>query len=145
MIALEKTCLAVVALALSCTFVACGEDDFDDEPRPPVGVELTGVIQDRGVSISPNGSNARLGAGPILITISNQTDASRTITLEGASLETTVGPIQPKDTATIQKSLDPGRYEVRAGTLRATTTEIPAARLTIGAKRRSSSNRVLLP
>src|SRR5680860_335196 len=32
----------------------CGEEDFGSEPRPAVAKELTGVIQDRGVTVSPS-------------------------------------------------------------------------------------------
>ena len=49
---------------------------------PPVPVELTGVIQEDKVTVSP----AKIGAGPVVITISNQTDGRHTITLEGESI-----------------------------------------------------------
>ena len=39
----------------------CGEDDFENEPRPPVPMELTGVIQDDKVTVSPS---KNIGAGP---------------------------------------------------------------------------------
>jgi len=142
---IRRVRLALSVAGLASATAGCGGEDFDNEPRPPVGIELTGVIQNRGVTVSPNGFRNRVGAGPVLITISNQTDDSHTVTLEGESVEETVGPVQPRDTATIQKSLDPGDYEVRAGSPRAAAREIPAAQLTIGRKRRSSNKQVLLP
>ena len=42
-------------------------------------IELTGVIQHDKVTVSPN----KVGAGPVLITISNQTTDAHTVTLEG--------------------------------------------------------------
>jgi hypothetical protein len=120
----------------------CGGDDFANEPRPADAIDLTGVIQTRGVTISPSKG---VGAGPILITISNQTDDAHTVTLEGESVQERVGPIQPQDTATIQKTLAPGSYEIRAGSERAVKREIPPASLKIGTERSSSSNQVLLP
>lgn len=129
--------VAVCALLLS----ACGEEEFKNEPRPAAAVNLTGVIQSDGVTISPNGR----GAGPFLITVSNQTDDPHTVTLEGDSVEETVGPIQPQDTATIQRTLEPGTYEVRAGSERAVAREIPPFELKVGSKRKSSSNELLLP
>lgn len=119
----------------------CGEDDFENAKRPPVPIELTGVIQERGVTVSPS----KEGAGPFVITISNQTDDAHTVTLEGTSVEERVGPIQPQDTATIQKTLAQGRYEVRAGSEEAVEREIPPAELVIGPDRDPSNDRLLLP
>lgn len=129
-------------LACSALFLsACGEDDFKNNPRPAQAINLGGVIQPKGVTISPNGR----GAGPFLITISNQTDDAHTITLEGSDIEETVGPIQPQDTATIQRTLKAGTYEVRAGSERAVSKKIPPFSLTVGKARKSSANEVLLP
>jgi hypothetical protein len=122
----------------------CGGSDFENDPRPPVAIELTGVIQARGVSVSP----AKVGAGPILITISNQTGEAHTVTLESSgdsSVDEQVGPIAPQDTATIQKTVAPGPYQVRAGSAAAVKKPIPPAELTVGPKRVSSSDKVLLP
>ena len=91
--------------------VGCGDDDFKNEPRPPVPIELTGVIQEEKVTVSPD----RVGAGPILITVSNQTQDVHTLTLEGEGVRERIPPINPLDTATIQKTLKPGSYEVKAG------------------------------
>ena len=104
-------------------------------------VELTGVIQEDKVTVSPD----KEGAGPILITVSNQTKEAHTLTLEGESVRERVGPINPLDTATIQKTLRPGAYEVRAGSSVAVAREIRPATLTIGKKRKDSNDELLLP
>jgi hypothetical protein len=129
--------LAVVAALIA----GCGEDDFKNEARAPVRLALTGVIQDDKVTVSP----AKIGAGPVEITISNQTDSVRTVTLEGESISERQGPVQPGDTATIQKTLEPGSYEVRAGSKKAVRREIQPAVLTIGKERANSNNDLLLP
>jgi hypothetical protein len=132
----------VVTAGIATALIAgCGDEDFANEPRPPVPVELTGVVQDEAVTVSP----ARIGAGPVRITISNQTRRRQSITLEGETLETQVGPVDPLDTATIRSSLDPGLYEVRAGSAVAVPKEIRPALLRIGPERRSSSGDLLLP
>jgi hypothetical protein len=128
-------------LAAGVVVAGCGDEDFANDPRPPVPVELTGVIQDDAVTVSPS----RLGAGPILITISNQTTNRATITLEGASIRERVGPVAPLDTATIQRTLAPGLYEVQAGSDVALAREIRPAELEIGRERDSSSSDLLLP
>ena len=138
---MRASAITATVLAAGLVVAGCGEEDFANEPRPPVPVELTGVIQPDAITVSP----ARIGAGPVLITISNQTRHDTTVTLEGSRIKTRVGPVPPLDTATIQKTLDPGLYEVRAGSEVALAREIRPARLEIGRERRSSGNHLLLP
>ncbi len=133
---------ACIALAIAAAVIAgCGDDDFKNEARAPVRLALTGVIKADKVPVSP----AKVGAGPVQITISTQTDSERTITLEGESITEQQGPVQPGDTATIQKTLEPGSYEVRAGSEKAVRKEIQPAVLEIGKKRKNSNNELLLP
>ena len=119
----------------------CGGEDFKNEARAPIRLELSGVIQDDEVTVSPS----KIGAGPVAITISNQTDVPHSITLEGSSTIDRAGPIEPNDTATIQKTLEPGSYEVKAGSEKAVKKEIRPAVLQIGKSRKNSNNDVLLP
>ena len=133
---------ACTALAvLAALFAGCGEDDFKNEARAPVRLALTGVIQDDKVTVSP----AKIGAGPVEITISNQTKVVHTITLEGDSVIERAGTVAPGDTATLQKTLEPGSYEVKAGSSKAVTQEIRPAVLRIGKERKNSNNDLLLP
>ena len=133
---------ALLTTGLTVVLVAgCGSSDFKNKPRPPVPIELTGVIQEKKVTVSPN----KVGAGPILITVSNQTKDAHTLTLEGESVRERVGPINPLDTATIQKTLRPGNYEVRAGSSVAVAHEIKPATLVIGKPRKDSNNQLLTP
>jgi hypothetical protein len=138
---MRATPAIVALLAAGGALAGCGEDDFAGAPRPPLPVELTGVIQDDEITVSPS----KVGAGPIVITISNQTKAARTITLEGGSIRERVGPVSPLDTATIRRTLVPGSYEVRTGAREAVRREIRPALLRIGPKRKDSSDEVLLP
>jgi hypothetical protein len=133
--------LATCAIAALLVASGCGGEDFENNPRPPVPVGLTGVIQDDKVTVSP----AKVGAGQVNITISNQTDGPKTIILEGESITEQVGPVGPLDTAQITRTLAPGSYEVRAGSERAVRREIEPATLDIGKERRNSSSDLLLP
>ncbi|MET0513035.1 MAG: hypothetical protein ABW135_15285 [Thermoleophilaceae bacterium] len=121
--------------------VGCGDDDFENNPRPPLPVSLTGVIHEDKVTVSPS----KLGAGQVTITISNQTAGPKTITLEGESITQQVGPVEPLDTGKITRTLDPGSYEVRAGSEKAVRKEITPATLDIGKERESSSGDLMLP
>ena len=133
---------ACAGLAIAAAVVAgCGEDDFKNEARAPVREALTGVIQDDKVTVSPS----KLGAGPVEITISNQTKADHTVTLEGESIVERQGPVAPGDTLTIQKTLTQGSYEVKAGSEKAVPREIRPAVLRIGKERKNSNNDLLLP
>jgi hypothetical protein len=136
---------ALLAAGVTIVLVAgCGSQDFKNKPRPPVPLELTGVIQENKVTVSPN-RPPDVGAGPILITVSNQTKDAHTLTLEGESVRERVGPINPLDTATIQKTLRPGTYEVRAGSSVAVAHEIKPATLVVGKERKDSNNQLLTP
>ena len=133
---------ACAGLAIAAAIVAgCGEDDFKNEARAPIREALTGVIQNDKVTVSPS----KLGAGPVEITISNQTKADHTVTLEGESIVERQGPVAPGDTVTIQKTLEPGSYEVKAGSEKAVPKEIRPAVLSIGKERENSNNDLLLP
>lgn len=118
-----------------------GDDDFENNPRPPVPEQLTGVITESEISVQPR----EIGAGPIVLIVSNQTERAHTVTLEGPSGREEVGPINPLDTGRIQHNLNQGSYEIKAGSDEAVEEEIEAAKLTVGPPRPSSSNDVLLP
>jgi hypothetical protein len=127
---------------------ACGEDDFANEPRPAAPLDLSGVITEQRVTVSPSDP----GAGPILLTISNQTEMSHRVTLEGegddgTEISETTGPINPLDTATIQQSLPEGEYSVTANSDGASGTVggIRPDRLVVGPGRGSASDELQLP
>jgi hypothetical protein len=143
--AIRMTRRCVIALlagaGIAVLAAGCGDDDFENNPRPAVPRELTAVIQEDKVTVSPR----KEGAGPILITISNQTDDPHTVVLEGEEVREQTEEINPLDTATIQKTLKQGTYEVRAGSESAQRREIAPAVLEIGKPRKSSSDELLLP
>ncbi len=130
----------LIAVVLATGGNGCGED-FENEPRSPVPVELTAVIQPRGVTVSPD----EVGAGPISITVSNQTDLAHTVTLAGSTVEEKVGPVNPQDTATIQKTVTQGRYELRANPDGPGAGRIRPGELRVGRPRADSNDRILLP
>jgi hypothetical protein len=142
----RRSVALLAAAVLGVVAAGCGGGDFQDNPRPPVRLDLTGVIQDTKLTLSPSA----VGAGPILITISNQTKDAHTVTLEGEPTNGNrvlerIGPINPLDTATLQKTLAPGSYQVRAGSAAAVPREIAPATLKIGPERRDSNGDLLQP
>jgi len=136
----------VVAGGLIAAFLvsSCGEDDFANEPRPPVPLTLTGVITEQRVTVSPDD----FGAGPIVLTISNQTGSSHRVAVkgqaeDGTDIDETSGPINPLDTATLQQELPEGEYTVTANSDGA--SGIRPDRLLVGPERDSASDELELP
>jgi hypothetical protein len=93
-VALLSAACASAALASGCG----GDDDFENEPRPAVPLQLTGVITEERVTVSPR----TLAPGPVVLIVSNQTDEAHTIRLEGPQVEERIGPVNPGDTGTLQ-------------------------------------------
>jgi hypothetical protein len=131
-------------IAVASTLGGCGQSDYTREPpRPPSPIQITGVITERQVSVSPD----HIGAGPIVLIVSNQDSASHTVILEGERKREQVGPINPQDTATIQANVEQGRYTVRAGSERAVTRTqtISPAELVVGRERPTGEDELLRP
>jgi hypothetical protein len=120
----------------------CGDDDFENQARAPVRLELSAVVQPDRVTVSPS---RNLGAGPFEIILSNQTDDPHTITLEGETIMERAGSVEPGDTLTIRRTLAPGSYELRAGSEQAVRKEIEPAVIDVGAERKNSNSDLLLP
>ena len=130
------------AFALSGVIAAtavggCGEDDFENQPRPAIPVELTAAIDKNDVSIAPSDP----GAGIVVVTISNQTDESTQLVLSGPT-EASSGEIPPGGTGQIKTALKEGDYEASTGD---SLSEIKPADLTVGPPRESSQNDLLQP
>jgi hypothetical protein len=145
-------------------FSGCGGSGgkFKNEPRPPVPIQLTGVITKQEVTVSPNTVPPPPAKGqeeassdlstPIILVISNQDDKPHTITLtgktrDGKPIEANTPPINPLDTAQIQQTLPPGTYQLKAGSEKAVDPgeQIAEATLTVNPNRQTSSDDVLLP
>ncbi|MFL5843222.1 MAG: hypothetical protein ACJ762_00920 [Solirubrobacteraceae bacterium] len=129
-------CAAVVALG------GCGNDaSYKNDPRPAKTIVIAAAILPDKVSVSP----AQFGAGPISLTVANETDASQRISIvrkvngqQQANEQT--GPINPHDTATLKADVDEGEYEIRVE-----GESIAAAKISVGAARPSAQNDLLQP
>jgi hypothetical protein len=126
-----------VLCLLAIVVASCGESDDRNANRPPVPINISVQLGARKVTASP----AKFGAGPITLLVANQSGASQTVTIDGPRLRQSVGPINPEDTATLKVEVQPGDYTVAT----ATTSGLRPARLTVGPKRPSGQNTLLLP
>jgi hypothetical protein len=134
----SRVVLASMGLAFVVGISGCGEDDFENDPRPPSPVELTAAIDKKAVSIAPSDPNA----GLVVITISNQTDEVTQLVLDGpGDDDPTSGDIEPLGTGTIKAALTEGEYQAFAGN----SETIEPAPITVGPPGESSQNDLLLP
>jgi hypothetical protein len=131
------------ALGLSfCVLVlgalACGDTtSTDNANRPPAPINISVQIGAQRVTVSP----AKFGAGPITLLIANQSGASQTLTIDGPRVRQSIGPINPEDTATLKVTVQPGEYALSVEE----ASGLRPARLTVGPKRPSAENQLLLP
>jgi hypothetical protein len=136
----------VACAALAAAASGCGEEDFANEPRPATTLVTSGVITEDEVEVSPN----KIGSGPVVLTISNQTPDSHRVMVvgeaeDGTEISEEAGPINPQDTVELQLTLPKGRYEVRAASDEPFTDDIDPGRLIVDDDRPSSSDELLLP
>ena len=119
----------------------CNDKSYKNDPRPPQTLVITAAILPDKVSISPSS----FGAGPVSLTIANETDASQRILIvrqvngQAQDNEKT-GPINPHDTATLKADLDTGEYEIRVE-----GEGIAPAQVSVGEPRESGQNDLLQP
>jgi hypothetical protein len=126
-----------IGIALVAGFSGCGEDDFENDPRPPSPVELTAAIDSKSVSIAPTDPSA----GIVVVTISNQTEETTRLVLDGPGDEDPAsGNIPPRGTGSIKAALEEGEYQAIAD-----DETIKGAPITVGPPGESSQNDLLLP
>jgi hypothetical protein len=137
----------VGAISIAMLVVGCGSsDDYANDPRPPKPVNVSVMLTDRRVLISPQ----RLGAGPAIFTVINQSGRSRDLRLAPPRGSTSAclhadassGPINPMGSARLTVNLVEGDCVVSAGAPRRGPRP---ALLTVGRERESAQAQLLLP
>ena len=126
------------ALVAAFALGACGEDDFENQPRPPAPIELTARIADDVINVSPS-SPEEVGAGLATITISNQSQDPATLVLEGPTDDQS-DEIVAGGTGSMKVALEEGDYTVSTQDSDARETK-----LEVGPERETSQNDLLLP
>jgi hypothetical protein len=131
--------LLAVALVAGCG----SEDDYANEPRPPAPINITAVITDQKISVSPQA----FGAGPIILIVSNQSEGAQKVTFEtdssggsGPGVRQTTSPINPRGTATLKVDVTQGSYELSVD-----DANVEPAMVEVGEKRASAQNDLLQP
>src|SRR5437588_2516735 len=142
--------LAVGALTAS----GCGSSStFANKPRPATPVNLTVYINNSRVSVSPG----RVGAGPVVLIVTNQASSSETLKILPAGAAATqsladTGPINPQGTTQVSVNFtSQGDYTIATGSggstdaALSTAASIRPATLHVGPARPNASNQLLQP
>ena len=124
------------ALAVLMLAGCGGEDDFENEPRAALPVDLTASVSDKKVDVSPG----EVGAGLVNFTIANQASDPVRFTLVGPTDEAS-NEIPPGTVASLKVNLEEGDYEAGAGE----GSDIRADALSVGAERPTSQTELLQP
>lgn len=136
----------VGVLSAAVLVVGCGAtDDYANDARPPAPRDVSVSVTNERVSVSPD----RIGAGPVVLLVANESDESRDIQLtppEGSSsacidADASSGPINPRGTARVSLDLVEGDCIVG---VRGPRGPRPA-RLTVGRERTSAQADLLSP
>jgi len=135
--------MALIALASA----GCGGDSgggYDNASRPPAPISISIAIAGDRIGVSPS----RVGAGPVVLLIANQSNRSRDVTLvapDGSGRacvesDASSGPINPQGVARMQLPLSQGTCEIGVADGR-----LPPARLIVGPERESAQQDLLQP
>jgi hypothetical protein len=135
----RRLVVPVVALVAGVGISACGDDDFANQPRPPSPVSIAAVITDTEISVSPRAAGA-IGAGLATFTIANQSSEPGALVLEGPT-DAASPEVLPGNTDRLKAELLEGEYVVSAGE----DSNVAETTLTIGPRRPSAQNELLLP
>jgi hypothetical protein len=138
---------ALSAMALVVVVSAgCGDSGggYDNASRPPAPISVSIAVMGNRIGVAP----ARVGAGPVVLLIANESTRSRDITLtapdgsDDACVESDAssGPINPQGAARIQLPLVEGSCEVGVA-----DGSLEPVRLTVGPERESAQQDLLQP
>lgn len=130
-----RVLLFTAALVTALAVAGCGEDDFENDPRPPVPAEVSVKIAKDGVGVSPR----EFGAGLVNFTIANLTRTPGTLAIQGP-VDANSQEIPPAGTETFKVDMKTGSYEATVSGL-----AVAPFNFTVGPERPSGQNDLLLP
>lgn len=131
-----------IAVCAAMGLVACGEDeDFANEPRPPVPITVTALVDEDRISVSP----AQVGGGVVRFIIANQSDEPQEVSVraddeEDAPVTQVTQPIAVGGTGELKLDLEPGVYQLETD-----GNDIEPGTLEVGPRRPEGQDQLLLP
>ena len=136
-----RAALAFVVLGM---LAGCGvDDDHANKPRPPAPINVTAAIDFDRVRVSPR----TFGSGPVVIIISNQSGAPRTVTFETDEIGGDSGGIRRSTSEIAARSTGQLKVDPPEGIYRLSASggDITPAALAVGERRESAQNELLQP
>jgi hypothetical protein len=133
--------LALAAAPAAALAAGCGSGGpkYTNHLRPPTPATISALIDGSQVKVSP----ASVGAGPLVVLISNQSDRTQRVTFEpagragGRKATTSVGA---QGTGHLSANPRTGHYELSVG-----GRSISPATVRIGPRRKSAQDQLLRP
>jgi len=132
--------LGLLAVGSGC---GSGDAEYANSDRPPAPVSISIALVGDRISVSPT----RVGAGPVVLLIANESGRSRDVTLTAAddgrscvAEDASSGPINPEGAARISLSLVQGTCAVGVA-----DAALDPARLVVGPERASAQQDLLQP
>ena len=123
------------ALVTALVVAGCGQDDFKNDPRPPVPAEVSVKIAKDGVAVSPK----EFGAGLVNFTVANLTNETGSLAIHGP-VNATSDQVAPGDADTVKLQVKTGNYEASVDGI-----AVRPFNFTVGPERPSGQNDLLLP
>jgi hypothetical protein len=143
--------VGLVSIAVVLGVSGCGSagSPAASRPAPPEPIVVSAYVSSSQVRVSP----ARFGAGPVLLTITNQsTRAVALRVLRGGRAIARTAPINPQGVTQLKVDLSRGSYSLAAAAAGRHTdaqktlpSRAVAARLRVGRQRASSGGSLLQP
>lgn len=143
--------LALASTAAVLGLSACGTSGSPaaSRPAPPSPIVVSAYVSASQVRVSP----ARFGAGPVLLTVANQSPHGVVLRItRGAHVLARTAPINPQGVTQLKVDLGRGDYALgavvagrRTDAQRTIPSRIGAARLRVGRTRASSGGDLLQP
>jgi hypothetical protein len=127
--------LAAVAVLAALVVAGCGRNDFKNDPRPPVPLEVSVKIATDGVGVSPK----EFGAGLVNFTVANLTNQTGSLAIHGP-VNAGTDPIAPGDADTIKVDMKTGSYEASVDGI-----AVRPFSFRVGRERPTGQNDLLLP
>lgn len=131
-----------VTLAASAVLAGCGASGNRVASRrsPPSTLGVSVMITNARVAAAP----ARFGAGPVLVTVTNQARTAQSLAIVHAhGTVASTAPLNPQGSTQVSVILRRGRYLLRAGGRR--KSRIQPTTLRVGRRRPSSGSSLVSP
>lgn len=138
----RRTAIVAVFGCATLALAACGEDEqFANEPNPPVPITVTALVDEDAISVSP----AQVGGGVARFILANQSSEPQEVSLRARDQRDAViaqvrQPIAVGGTGELKRDLEPGVYELVTD-----GDDIEPGILEVGPKRPEGEDQLLLP